>query len=181
MSKVGKQSINISEAVKAEIGDNTIKFTGKNGVLEVPILSGIFPKIEDNTLSFEAKGNSKQTRSNWGTVRTLSNNALLGVQEDFIKELRVEGVGYRVAVEGNAAIFNVGYSHPVKFDIPEGVTVSVEKNIVKVSGADKCAVGEAAAKMRAIKKPEPYKGTGIMYVNEAIRRKAGKKVAGAGE
>lgn len=181
MSKVGKQSINIPESVKIEIGEKTIKFTGKNGSLEAPVLSGVKPKFEDNTLSFEIEDDSKQTRSNWGTARALSNNALLGVQEDFIKELKVEGVGYRAAVEGNSITFNVGYSHPVKFDLPEGVTASVEKNIIKVSGADKRAVGETAAKMRAIRKPEPYKGTGIMYVDEVIRRKAGKKVAGASE
>jgi large subunit ribosomal protein L6 len=136
---------------------------------------------ENGILSFEASSEDKQTRSNWGTMRALSANAAQGAVEDFIKELKIEGVGYRATVEGNEVVFNVGYSHPVKFNLPEGVKASVEKNILKISGADKRLVGEVAAEMRAIRKPEPYKGTGIMYVGEVIRRKAGKKVAGSGE
>jgi large subunit ribosomal protein L6 len=137
--------------------------------------------MEGNILSFEASAEDKQTRSNWGTMRALSANAALGAAEDFTKELKIEGVGYRATIEGSSVIFSVGYSHPVKFDLPEGIKAVVEKNILKISGPDKRLVGEIAAEMRAIRKPEPYKGTGIMYVNEVIRRKAGKKVAGSGE
>jgi large subunit ribosomal protein L6 len=180
MSKVGKMIINIPEGVKVDMAEGSVKFTGKNAALEVPVLAGVNPKLEGGVLSFEISMTDKQTRSNWGTMRALSNNALLGSQEDFVKELKIEGVGYKAAVEGNSVVFNVGYSHPVKFDLPEGVKAVVEKNVVKVTGPDKCVVGEAAAKMRAIRKPEPYKGTGIMYVGEVIRRKAGKKVAGSG-
>jgi len=181
MSKIGKQIINIPEGVKAELGEASIKFSGKNGTLEVALLSGIIPKLEDNVLSFEAKNDKKQTLSNWGTIRALSANAALGASEDFVKELKIEGVGYRATVEGESVVFNVGYSHPVKFDLLQGVKASVEKNILRISGNNKQAVGEVAAKMRAIRKPEPYKGTGIMYVDEVIRRKAGKKVAGTGD
>ena len=181
MSKVGKQIINIPESVKVEIGNGSIKFSGKNAALEVPVLSGIVPKLEGGVLSFEASAEDKQTRSNWGTMRALSANAVQGTVGDFSKELKIEGVGYRANVEGSSVVFSVGYSHPVKFDLPEGIKAAVEKNILKISGPDKRLVGEVAATMRAIRKPEPYKGTGIMYVNEVIRRKAGKKVAGSGE
>jgi large subunit ribosomal protein L6 len=181
MSKIGKQIINIPEGVKVEISESSIKFSGKNGILEVPLLTGISPKLEGNELSFTAENEEKQTLSNWGTMRALSANATLGASEDFVKELKIEGVGYRATVEGESVVFNVGYSHPVKFDLPKGIKASVEKNILKISGNDKCLVGEVSAKMRAIRKPEPYKGTGIMYVGEKIRRKAGKKVAGSSE
>jgi large subunit ribosomal protein L6 len=181
MSKIGKLIINIPDSVKVELGEGTIKFSGKNGDLKVPILSGIIPKLENGVLSFGAANEEKQTLSNWGTMRALSANALKGATEDFSKELKIEGVGYRATVEGNSVVFNVGYSHSVKFDLPDGIKAVVEKNILKISGNDKNLVGEVSAKMRAIRKPEPYKGTGIMYVGEIIRRKAGKKVAGSSE
>ncbi len=179
MSKIGKQIINMPDGVKVNIQDKDIVFSGINGTLHVAILSGIIPKLVDNILSFEAKSADKQTRSNWGTMRALSANAVAGVSKDFIKELKVEGVGYKVNVEGDIVVFNIGYSHPVKFNIPDGIKVSAEKNIIKITGADKRLVGEIAANMRAIRKPEPYKGKGIMYLGEVIRRKAGKKVAGS--
>jgi len=180
MSKIGKQIINIPADVKVEIQSTVIKFSGKNGVLEVPILAEVLPKLENNILSFDITADNKQARSNWGTMKALSANATLGVATDFVKELKIEGVGYKANIDGDAIIFNVGYSHPVKLNIPEGINVVVEKNIVKVRGADKSLVGEISAKMRAIRKPEPYKGRGIMYVGEIIRRKSGKKVAGSG-
>jgi len=181
MSKIGKQIINILEGVTVEINSDLIKFSGKNGVLEVPILAEVLPKLENNILSFNITADNKQARSNWGTMRALSANAALGVTTDFIKELKIEGVGYKANIDGDTIIFNVGYSHPVKLNIPEGIAVVVEKNIVKVRGANKIIVGEFSAKIRAIRKPEPYKGRGIMYVGEVIRRKSGKKVAGSGE
>ncbi|MFA4999505.1 MAG: 50S ribosomal protein L6 [Parcubacteria group bacterium] len=181
MSKIGKQIINIPESVQTNINAAVIKFSGKNGVLEVPILPGVLPKLEGDILSFEVLTSDKQARSNWGTMRALAANALQGAMEDFVKELKIEGVGYRANIEDNAVVLNVGFSHPVKFNLPEGIKAATEKNILKISGADKRLVGEIAAKIRAVKKPEPYKGTGIMYVNEVIRRKAGKKVAGSEE
>ncbi len=181
MSKIGKQIINIPADIKVEIGSAVIKFSGKNGMLEVPILAEVLPKLEDNILSFSIATDNKQARSNWGTMRALAANAAKGVATDFVKELKIEGVGYKANIDGNTVVFNVGYSHPVKINLPEGIKAIVEKNIVKVSGIDKGLVGEVAAKMRAIRKPEPYKGTGIMYVGEIIRRKSGKKVAGSSE
>jgi len=180
MSKIGKQIINIPEGVEVVINSDKIVFSGSNGVLQVTILAGITPRLESNALSFVAKSLDKQTRSNWGTMKALSANAVAGAVKDFVKELKIEGVGYKANIDGNTIVFNIGYSHPVKFNLPDGIKASVEKNIIKISGADKRLVGEVTANIRAIRKPEPYKGKGIMYVGEIIRRKAGKKVAGSG-
>jgi len=181
MSKVGKQIINIPEDVKVEINSGVIKFSGKNGVLEVPILTEVSPKLESNILSFDITANNKQARSNWGTMKAISANAVQGVTTDFIKKLKIEGIGYKANIEGKMIILNIGYSHPVKLNLPEGINAIVEKNIIKISGIDKSLVGEVAAKIRAFRKPEPYKGTGIMYVGEVIRRKSGKKATGSGK
>ena len=108
----------------------------------MPILAEVLPKLEDNILSFSIVTNNKQARSNWGTMRALAANAAKGVATDFIKELKIEGVGYKANIDGNKVIFNVGYSHPVKINLPEGIKAVVEKNIVKVSGIDKGLVGE---------------------------------------
>lgn len=181
MSKVGKKIIVVPEGVNVSVSGESIVVSGKNGSLTVPVIEGVTPKLEGNELSFTVMDDEKQTLANWGTMRALTQNAVLGAEADFSKELKIEGVGYRASVEGKTLTLTVGFSHPVKIEIPEGIKVSVEKNILKVSGSGKEAVGTFAAKIRAVKKPEPYKGTGIMYVNEVIRRKAGKKVAGSGK
>lgn len=181
MSKVGKKIIVVPEGVKVSVSGDSIVVSGKNGSLTVPVIEGVTPKIEGNELSFTVIGDEKQTLANWGTMRALAQNAVLGAESDFSKDLKIEGVGFRASVEGNILTLTVGFSHPVKIEIPEGIKVSVEKNILKVTGPSKEAVGTFAAKVRAVRKPEPYKGTGIMYVNEVIRRKAGKKVAGSGK
>ena len=126
---------------------------------------------------FTCENNSKQTINNWGTMRALTANAVAGASNDFMKELLIEGVGYRAEIQGENLILNVGFSHTVNFPIPSGLKISVEKNQIKILGSDKQIVGEVAAKIRSIKKPEPYKGKGIMYKGEIIRRKAGKKAA----
>lgn len=177
MSKIGKKPIIIPEGVKVQIADDYLEFAGENATLRIGILPGIAVYEKDNQLVFEPKNNSRQTRANWGTMRALAFNALQGSMRDFVKELKIEGIGYRAAVEGDYLVLNVGFSHPVKFHLPPGIKASVEKNIIKISGADKFLVGETASRIRKIKKPEPYKGTGIMYSDEVIRRKAGKKAA----
>ena len=181
MSKVGKKIIVVPEGVKISVSDDSLVVTGKNGSLTVPVLKGVTPKIEGNELSFTVSDDEKQTLANWGTMRALAQNAVLGAETDFSKELKIEGVGFRAVVEGQTVILTVGFSHPVRVALPEGVKASVEKNILKIFGNDKEAVGTLAAKIRAVRKPEPYKGTGIMYVDEVIRRKSGKKVAGSGK
>lgn len=182
MSKVGKKVIIIPEGVKVSIENGSLKFVGNNGTLETPVLDNVTPKIEGAELTFSIKDDGeKQTLANWGTTRALANNAILGVQKDFTKDLKIEGVGYKASVDGKTLVLTVGFSHLVKLEIPEGLKAVVEKNVVKISGSDKEAVGQFAAKIKAVRKPEPYKGTGIMYVGEVIRRKAGKKVAGSGK
>ncbi|MDD5099148.1 MAG: 50S ribosomal protein L6 [Candidatus Colwellbacteria bacterium] len=180
MSKVGKKIIIVPEGVKVAIEAEVLKVSGKNGELISPILSNISANLEGNELVFTAQGDDKQTLANWGTTRALAQNAIAGAENDFAKSLKIEGVGYRAVIEGSSIILTVGYSHPVKMDLPEGITASVEKNILTLKGRSKEAVGTFAAKIRAIRKPEPYKGTGIAYTDEVIRRKAGKKVVGSG-
>jgi len=181
MSKVGKKIITLPEEVKVSISEDALVVTGKNGSLTVPVLKGVNPKIEGSELSFTVNDDEKQTLANWGTMRALTQNAVSGSEADFSKELKIEGVGFKAVIDGQTVVLTVGFSHQVKVTLPEGIKASVEKNILKISGKNKEAVGTFAAKIRAVRKPEPYKGTGIMYVDEIIRRKAGKKVAGSGK
>ena len=178
MSKIGKQLIKIPEGMMVTINESEIVFKNERGEIKLPILAGVKPFLEDNFLRFELNFDSKQSRSNWGTLASLSKNAVEGLTKGFQKTLVLEGIGYRVAKEGDNLVFNVGFSHPVYYKIPSGVSIEVEKNnIVHVKGVDKFLVGQVAAEIRSIKKPEPYKGTGIRYLNEVVRRKAGKKAA----
>ena len=178
MSKIGKQFIAIPEGAKIRESGGRLTFEGPKGELSVKMLPFVKYEISDGKLSFTATHDSKQAISNWGTVRALSANALAGAMSGFIKELEIEGVGFRAVIEGKDLVLNIGYSHPVRIAAPAGITFSVEKNSIKVSGIDKYLVGQIAADVRAMKKPEPYKGKGIRYKGEVIRRKSGKKVAG---
>jgi len=179
MSKIGKKPIVIPENVEVKINEGFLLFKGKNGELSIKILPFVKAEIKNNTLSFNIQNNSKQAKANWGTIRSLAANAIIGLTEGFNKTLEIEGVGYRANMEGNNLILNLGLSHPIKFTPPKEIKISVEKNTIKISGTDKSLVGQVAAQIRAFKKPEPYKGKGIRYQGEIIRRKAGKKVAGA--
>ncbi|MEK7114688.1 MAG: 50S ribosomal protein L6 [Patescibacteria group bacterium] len=179
MSKIGKKPIIIPDNVEFKINGGFLELKGAGGVISLKILPHIKVKSEDKTVSFVPENDSKQARANWGTIRALTFNAVVGVAQGFNKILEIEGVGFKANMEGDILVLNIGYSHPVKFVSPEGIKISVEKNTIKVSGIDKALVGETAAKIRALKKPEPYKGKGIKYQGEVIRRKAGKKVAGA--
>ncbi|MDP2704692.1 MAG: 50S ribosomal protein L6 [bacterium] len=179
MSKIGKQPISIPENVQiARTEENTIKVKGPNGELSVPILEGVDVRIENGEISFAIKENKKQWRSNWGTLRALTQNAVAGVTKGFEKTLILEGVGYKAIAEGEGLSLALGFSHPVKVKALEGIKFEVEKNgVLKIKGIDKELVGQTAAKIRALKKPEPYKGKGFHYKGEIIRRKAGKKAA----
>ena len=138
-------------------------------------------KEENGELQISLLSKNKQARSNWGTMRALLQNAVTGAAGDFSKELIIEGVGYRAESAPDMLTLNLGYSHPIKFPIPAGIKIAVEKNIIKVSGADKAVVGQVAAKIRKFRKPEPYKGKGIRYSTEVVRRKAGKKAGTSGK
>ena len=181
MSKVGKKPITIEKGVSVQIEDDIIKVVGNNASLEVKVLPSVSVKEENGELLVSLLSKNKQARSNWGTMRALLQNAVIGAAGDFTKELVIEGVGYRAESAPDTLTLNLGYSHPIKFPIPSGIKIAVEKNTIKISGADKAAVGQAAAKIRSFRKPEPYKGKGIRYSTEVVRRKAGKKAGTAGK
>ncbi len=178
MSKIGKKPIAILEGVEVKVDDGFLNLKGNNGNLSFKIPKSIKTEIKDGEITFSPENDLRGTKALWGTIRALANNAVIGLTSGFEKKLKIEGVGYKANMEGETLVLNLGLSHPIKFTPIDGVKVSVDKNIIKVSGFDKAAVGQAAAKIRAFKKPEPYKGKGIMYQDEIIRRKAGKKVAG---
>lgn len=178
MSKIGKKPVTIGEGIIVNVGEDVVEIKGGNSILTIPILPGVKVEQKENNLVFTPRNSTKQTLSNWGTMRALVENAIKGAAEDFIKVLIIEGVGYRANVEGQNLLLNLGYSHPVKFGIPEGIKVTVEKNTVSVAGPSKQLVGETAAQIRRLRKPEPYKGKGIRYADEVVRRKAGKKAVG---
>jgi large subunit ribosomal protein L6 len=180
MSKIGKKPIDIPEGVSVEIKDNKIEVKGKNATLGVAKLAGVSVEKKENQIVFLPKNGEKQTISNWGTLRALVQNAIEGALENFTKQLIIEGVGYRASMEGQELVLGLGYSHQIRFSTPEGVSIEVSKNTITISGADKALVGEIAAKIRSFRKPEPYKGKGIRYSDEIVKRKAGKKAVSAG-
>ena len=180
MSKIGKKPIALPEGVEVTVADRSVKIAGKGGTLSVPVLSHTGVATKDRNVIVTHEGNHSQARANWGTMASLLRNAVKGVHEGYTKKLEIEGVGFRAQMDGATLVLSVGFTHPVKFSVPEGIKVTVEKNVITVSGFDKQLVGEVAARIRKVKKPEPYKGKGIRYQGEVIRRKEGKKVAGTG-
>lgn len=181
MSKLARKPLVIPEGVEVRIDESVspkiLRFKGKLGEAALPILDFTNVAIEDKEIKIAATGKHKQARANWGTMASLTKSAMAGVASGFEKKLEFEGVGFRAEVSGRDLKLNLGFSHPVIFTPPAGVKVTVEKSIITVSGTDKALVGRVAAEIRKIKKPEPYKGTGIRYQGEVIRRKAGKKAA----
>ncbi len=178
MSKIGKQPIQIPEGVKVEIKDNEISIEGPKGKLIRVFPPEIAIKQDGNQLLVKFKGSrDKKKKALWGTWQRHIKNAIEGVSKGFEKELKIEGVGWRGEMQGEKLILKVGFSHPVEIAPVEGIKFSIEKNIIKISGIDKEKVGTVAAKIRKIKPPEPYKGKGIRYFDETVRKKAGKKAA----
>ena len=181
MSRLGKLPINIVEGVTAKIEGKKIIIKGPKGELSQDLSDLVVVEIKEKEIIVSVKNEkNKKERAFWGLFRSLINNMVVGVTEGFEKKLEVNGVGYRVALSGKKLVLNVGYSHPVEFELPEGITMSVEANVITVIGIDKQLVGEVSAKIRKVRKPEPYKGKGIKYIDEVIRRKEGK-TAGKGE
>ncbi|MBU1032412.1 MAG: 50S ribosomal protein L6 [Patescibacteria group bacterium] len=177
MSRIGKKPIIISNGVEATVGEASVQIKGSKGTLIVPI----HPKIkivqqsEPKALLVEVMNEEdKEQRALWGLTRQLIDNAVQGVQKPFEKSLEFIGVGFRVSVSGNEVNMEVGFSHPVKFTLPEGIEAKVEKQVLTISGIDKQLVGEMAAQIRRTRPPEPYKGKGIRYTDEVVIRKAGK-------
>jgi large subunit ribosomal protein L6 len=184
MSKIGKTPINVPAGVEVEVGQPKsegvfeVRIKGSKGELHRDIGNDFVVEHQEDKLIVKPKDSKKFKRAEWGLYRALVNNLVVGVSEGFEKKLEIEGVGFKANVEGNKIVLNVGFSHPVELTIPEGINVTVEKNVITVSGIDKEKVGQVAANIRKVKPPEPYKGKGIRYQNEVVRRKAGKKAVG---
>jgi large subunit ribosomal protein L6 len=175
MSRIGKMPITIPKGVKVELNNNKIKVSGERGVLEINIHPDIQVKVEENKIYVSRPSDDRFHRSLHGLSRSLINNMIEGVFSGFEKTLEIQGVGYRAALDGGKMVIQIGYSHPINVDPPKGIEFEVEKQkIIKVKGIDKQLVGETAAKIRLLRKPEPYKGKGIRYVDEVVRRKIGK-------
>jgi len=178
MSRLGKLPIKLPEGTTAKFEDGFIVVKSAKGGLKQPVHELVKIEITDKEIVVSVENPEvKHERALWGLYRSLVNNMVIGVNEGFDKKLEIIGVGYRVALSGNKLTLNVGYSHPVEFNLPEGISAQVEGNVITISGMDKQLVGEMAAQIRKIRKPEPYKGKGIKYTDEVIRRKEGKAAA----
>lgn len=175
MSRVGKLAITVPAGVTVVQTGQTVTVTGPKGELSTHVLSVVSVAIGEGAVEVTRKNDSKEARSAHGLTRQLIANMVTGVTEGFEKRLEMKGVGYRAAAEGDKKLtLSVGFSHPVVMNAPENVTFKVEKNVIVISGIDKQVVGQIAAEIRKVRPPEPYKGKGIMYLGERIRRKAGK-------
>ena len=176
MSRIGNRKLVIPEGVTVTEENNVITVKGPKGELTTHSVDGISIKVEGNTLEVLRSNDNLKTMH--GTVNANVNNMIIGVTKGFEKGLEIIGVGYRFTLKGNVIVINAGYSHPVEMEIPEGITVEVPSNTeLTVKGIDKVLVGEFAANIRKVRQPEPYKGKGIRYKDEHIRRKEGKKAA----
>ena len=174
MSRIGKQPIEIPAGVTITVGDKEITVAGPKGSLVVPVQPQTTTKVEGTQIVVTRKDDEPKSRAWHGLQRALINNAVQGVTKGFEKKLEVNGVGFRLSGGGKQIEMALGFSHPVKYTAPEGVELKTDKMEITVSGIDKQKVGQAAAEIRSLKKPEPYKGKGIKYVDEVIIRKAGK-------
>lgn len=175
MSRIGKQPVEIPEKVDISLNDDNIKVKGPKGELSHDLPHRVEVKVEDDEIIVNRKGNDKKDRSVHGLTRSIIENMIIGVVDGYKKELEMVGVGYSAQLKGKDLQIEVGYSHPVMVEAPENIEFEVEKkNNIVVKGIDKQQVGEVAAQIRSIRKPEPYKGKGIKYVDEHIRRKVGK-------
>jgi large subunit ribosomal protein L6 len=177
MSRIGNKPIELKEGVEATFESGKIKIKGPKGELEINPSKNLKIEARDGLLTVTPNNDEKETRELHGLTRTLISNMTEGVSTGFTKNLEFTGVGYRAQIEGRDLVLHLGYSHPIKYTPKDGIEIKVEKNVISVSGIDKQAVGQAAAEIRSFRKPEPYKGKGIKYEGEHIRRKAGKSAA----
>jgi large subunit ribosomal protein L6 len=174
MSRIGKQPIDLPSGVTITVDPEWITVAGSKGTLKQFTMPGVTVKQEENQVVVTRDNDEAPNRSKHGLMRTLVSNMIQGVSKGFEKKLEINGVGYRVAMAGNGLKMNLGFSHDVNYTLPTGISAAVEQNIITISGIDKQQVGQVAAEIRALKKPEPYKGKGIKYVGERIIRKSGK-------
>lgn len=180
MSRIGIQPVKIEEGVTVEVKDSVVSFKGAKGELALNIPGGLTVEVKDGEVIVGRLDETKPTRSLHGTIRSLIANNVKGVKEGYRKTLNLVGVGYRVNLQGSKISMNLGWNHPVEFVAPEGITFEVpDETTINVDGIDKQLVGEVSAKIRAVRKPEPYKGKGIRYSDEQVRRKSRKVVTAA--
>ena len=174
MSRIGKQPIELPSGVTITVDPDWVTVAGSKGTLKQFTMPGVTVSQEENQIVVTRIDDEAPNRAKHGLMRSLINNMVVGVSKGFEKKLELNGVGFRVALAGQGLKFNIGFSHEVNYPLPQGVTATVEQNIITVTGIDKQQVGQVAAEIRALKKPEPYKGKGIKYVGERIIRKSGK-------
>lgn len=174
MSRIGKQPITVPSGVTITVDNNAVVVKGPKGELSQFMMPGIIITVDGSTVTVTRESDEKVHRSKHGLMRTLINNMIVGVTTGFEKKLEINGVGFRVALAGAGLKLNLGFSHDVIFAVPEGIKASVEQNTITISGISKQLVGQVAAEIRSLKKPEPYKGKGIQYVGERVLRKSGK-------
>ena len=178
MSRIGKKIINIPDGVEVKIDNDQILVKGKGGQLSQKIHPQVKIANKDNQLEITiSKPDDANQNALWGLFGSLVNNMIIGVTTGYKKQLEVNGVGYKVNLQGNKLVLNVGFSHQIQYQVPEGINVTVENNVITLLGIDKQQLGEVAAQIRRIKKPEPYKGKGIKYIDEVIKKKVGKAAA----
>jgi large subunit ribosomal protein L6 len=179
MSRIGKKPIEIPAGVKVQVEDGVVRAEGPKGKLVQPIPRGLAARVENNALVVSRQGDHRSIRALHGLTRALLANMVTGVKDGFERKLEIVGIGYRAQMQGRAIQLSLGYSHPVVFPLPEGITAEVERQtVITLRGPDKALLGQTAARLRALRKPDPYKGKGVKYIEETIRRKVGKK-AGA--
>jgi large subunit ribosomal protein L6 len=177
MSRIGKIPVSVPKEVKVVVTAANINFEGPKGKNTLPLPGGITVESKDGTLLVKRSGETKQDRSNHGTTQALIRGMIQGVLKGHVRELEIQGVGFRAQTQGNKLTLNLGFSHPVEYDVPAGVKVTTPKpTIIVLESPDKSLVGLAAAKIRGFKPPEPYKGKGIRYSGELVKRKQGKAV-----
>lgn len=175
MSRVGRKVIAVPKGVKIQVGSHQLQVEGPKGKLETPVPAGITFKLEGSELSAQRANDEQKSRALHGLARALAQNAIKGVTDGFSKELDIVGVGYRAAIEGKELVMSLGFSHPVKYAIPDGIKVAVDKQThLVVSGIDRQRVGQIAAEIRNLRRPDPYKQKGIRYTGEVLKKKAGK-------
>lgn len=175
MSRIGKKPIDMPKGVKLEIKEGEIIVTGPKGTLKRPLLEGMTVQAEGNVINVLRSSEEKKIMGYHGLMRTLIANMVEGVHNGFERKLEIIGIGYRAEIQGNNVVFYLGYSHPIAFALPQGISAQVDKQtLLTVKGIDKELLGEVAAKMRALRKPDAYKNKGVKYANEVLKKKAGK-------
>ena len=176
MSRIGKRPVSVPSGVTANVEGQTVKVKGPKGALQIALHDDVVVSMDKNAVKVDPRNETKRARSMWGTSRTLVSNLVTGVTKGFEKKLEITGVGYRAAVQGKQLNLQLGFSHDVNYQIPQGITIATPKPTeIVISGVDKQQVGQVAAEIRGYRPPEPYKGKGVKYAGEYIFRKEGKK------